>query len=98
MIMFLNFILWKSILYLFTHFVDGFQETLHIVGVEPVQVVDIALLVYQFVGRIATDADIVLNSSLLVLWQVVVDAVIASKIVLLDDILPRLFTTAVAEV
>ena len=66
--------------------------------VEPVQVVDIALLVYQFVSRIATDADIVLNGSLLVLWQVVVDAVIASKIVLLDNILPRLFTTAVAEI
>ena len=88
----------KSILYLFTHFVDGVDEALHVVGVEPVQVVDIALLVYQFVGRIATDADIALDGSLLVLWQVVVDAVIASKIVLLDDILPRLVTTAVTEV
>ena len=68
MIMVLNFILRKSILYLFTHFVDCVDEAPHIVGVEPVQVVDIALLVYQFVGRIATDADIVLNSSLLVLW------------------------------
>ena len=59
---------------------------------------DIAFLVYQLVGRIAIDADIVLNGSLLVLGQVVVDSVIASKIILFDNILPRLVAAAVGKV
>ena len=85
------------LLCLFAEFVDGFEEAGHVVGVQPVQVVDIALLVDELVGGVAVDADVVLDGGLLVFRQVVVHAVGTRQVVLLDDISPRLVAAAVSQ-
>ena len=56
--------------------------------VEPVEVVDIALLVDEFVSGITVDTHILLDSALLVFGQVVVHTVGARQVVFFDDVLP----------
>ena len=62
------------------------------------EVVDVAILVDELVGGVAVDAYVVLDGTLLVFGQVVVYAVGACQVVLLDDILPRLVAAAVGQV
>ena len=83
---------------LFAEFVDGFEETLHVVGVAPVEAVDVALLVDEFVGGEVCKLQESLDGMLLLFGQVVVHAVGARQIVFLDDVLPRFVAAAVGQI
>ena len=62
------------------------------------EVVDVAVAVDDFVGGKGLHAQIMLDGTLLVGRQVVVDAVFARQVVFLDDVFPRFFAAAVGEV
>ena len=53
------------LLCLFAEFVDGFEEAGHVVGVQPVQIVDVALLVDEPVGGEAVNVQESLDGVLL---------------------------------
>ena len=59
---------------------------------------DVALLVYDFIGGETVDVQVALDSTLLLFGQIVVNAVGTSKVILLNDILPRFVATAVTEI
>lgn len=80
---------------LFVHFVYGLNKVVHVVSVEPVQVVDIALLVDEFIGGEGIHFQELLDSDLLLSWQIIVNAVGTREIVLFDDVLPRFVAAAV---
>ena len=66
--------------------------------IEPIEVVDAALLVEEAIGGIACQPYILLNGMLLVIRQVVVNTVGCSEVILCNDILPRLFRRTVGKV
>ena len=76
------------------------QELNHAVKFERVgiHVENVALLVNKLVGWVLVDAHEVLDGILLGIGQVVVNDVVAQKVVLFYDILPCIFRTSVCQV
>ena len=80
------------------HSLQLLGEGIEIICVEPIEVVDVALLVDKFVGGETLHTEEVLDSFLLFGGEVVVGDIGACEVIRLDDVLPTLVLGVVGKV